>query len=959
MGVLLFTLVFMIGLPCSTEAQVRDPDLTWRTIDSPHFTIHYHIPLGVLARRVLAVAERANGVVSDVMGYEAGRRTHIVLTDNTDSANGSAIALPFNQIRLFASAPSAMSPLGDYDDWLNLLTTHEHTHIVHLDQWSGISSFINVLLGKVYAPNHVQPRWILEGVATWQESQRTSGGRLRSTMFDMYLRMDALEDRFFEIDQMTHIADRWPHGNVWYLYGSQFIQYVADRYGREAIARFAREYGDSTLPFAINSVASEATGGPNWVELYDDFLSERRTHYEAQRDAVIAGGQVEGERITFHGEVARTPRFDREGRVLYWRSDARQRNRIQRFALDNPEAQETLARVRGQAGYDIHPSGRMLYYTRVDNHRDIYSFHDIFRQDLESGQVERLTHGMRAREPDISSDGRRVVFTTNEAGTTQLRIADVRDIEGTARSLVENARFEQVFNPRFSPDGRTVAFSRWQHGGYRDIQLVDVESGRVDAITHDRAQDQTVAWAPDGRSLYFSSDRTGIANIYRYVLRSGRLEQVTNVVSGAYQPALSADGEQMVYVGYTSYGFDLFHLDLSEVSSRPAPSYIDRRPPALDDDDLFNGPSRDYQPLETLWPRSYLLDLANDGFGAALGLTVSGEDLAGFHRWSARVTHGFIRANTNVDLGYSYNRQPLGIGASFFRRISPRGGYRVGGEEVTWIEEAVGGELRLNYRLPLSFRSQTVSASYRAFHLSNAEPFGGRLDPNTPPPDYPELGFRSSLRLAWRYSDVERYLYDISPSDGRSLGFNLQVSDPLIGSDVQTVQLTWFLRQYFRMPWLQHHVLAVSYAGGLAATNQSRRSAFTVGGWPEVSPLDALLSNAILGGNALRGYPAFDRGGDQYHLVQFEYRFPIWRINHGVLTLPVYLNRLHAAVFFDAGDAFFGQLDIERFRAGVGGQLMLDFTIGYALPFTLRVGYARGLMDGGIDSFYAHMGVPF
>src|SRR5690606_33023724 len=146
-----------------------------RTIDTPHFTIHYHVPLGVLARRVAVVAERAHQTLADVMGYTAQRRTHIVLSDESDSANGSATALPYNVIRLFATAPPAMSPLNDYDDWLNMLVTHEHTHIVHLDQWSGIASFVNLLLGKVYAPNHVQPRWVLEGVATWQESERTSG----------------------------------------------------------------------------------------------------------------------------------------------------------------------------------------------------------------------------------------------------------------------------------------------------------------------------------------------------------------------------------------------------------------------------------------------------------------------------------------------------------------------------------------------------------------------------------------------------------------------------------------------------------------------------------------------------------------------------------------------------------------------------------------------------------------
>lgn len=948
----------LLSVPSIGHAQTRDATIDWRTIDTPHFTIHYHVPLGLLARRVAVVAERAHSTLSETMGYEADRRTHLALTDGTDGANGSAIALPFNMIRLNAAAPSAMSPLGDYDDWMNLLVIHEHTHIVHLDQWSGIAAFINILLGKVYAPNHVQPRWLLEGVATWQESRRTAGGRLRSTMFDMYLRMDALEDRFFDIDQMSNIADRWPHGNVWYLYGSHFMEYVANHFGREAIATISREYGDELLPLGINRVARRVIGR-SWTELYGEFLADRRAHYQAQRDAVIVGGRVEGDRITFHGEIARTPRFLRNGRVAYWRNDNRTRPRIVDFDLDDPEDQTGWARVRGDPGYAAHPSGRYVVYSLAAFHRDIYVFHDLFREDLDTHRVERLTNGLRAREPDISPDGRQITFTTNAAGTTHLWIAELRDVEGTARRLLENDSFDQVFNPRFSPDGRTIAISRWQRGGYRDIQLVDVETGRIMDVTHDRALDTGPCWSADGETLYFSSDRTGIANIYAFRPTSGTLRQITNVVSGAYQPAVSADGEHLVYVGYTSFGFDLFHLDLASVQTRPAPAYEDRRPPGTTDSAIWNGPSRDYQPLETLYPRAYLLDITDDGFGPAFGITVSGQDMAGWHEWNLRASIGVNRQNLNIDAWWTYRRTPMNIDVSFFRRVAPRGGLSINGENLTFVEHAIGGEVRIGYQLPEAFRRQRVDLRWRGTYIDNLEPIVGRLDPNEAPPRYPELGFRSELRLSWSYSDIERYGYDISPSNGRAFGFTISLSEPLIGSSFRAISLTWFVRQFVRMPWAQHHVLAVNYTGGISGGDLGRRGTFSIGGFPDANPAEGLISNQILGGVALRGYPAFDRSGLSYHLLQSEYRFPIWRINHGVLTLPVYLNRLHGALYVDAGDAFFGRFDLETLRAGVGGHLMLDFTIGYLLAFTLRIGYARGLMDGGIDQFYGHIGVPF
>ena len=65
----LLVLAVFAACPSAVEAQ-RDPDLNWRTLDGPHFIVHYHIPLGRLARRVLATAERAHATVAEIVGYE-------------------------------------------------------------------------------------------------------------------------------------------------------------------------------------------------------------------------------------------------------------------------------------------------------------------------------------------------------------------------------------------------------------------------------------------------------------------------------------------------------------------------------------------------------------------------------------------------------------------------------------------------------------------------------------------------------------------------------------------------------------------------------------------------------------------------------------------------------------------------------------------------------------------------
>ena len=270
----------------------------------------------------------------------------------------------------------------------------------------------------------------------------------------------------------------------------------------------------------------------------------------------------------------------------------------------------------------------------------------------------------------------------------------------------------------------------------------------------------------------------------------------------------------------------------------------------------------------------------------------------------------------------------------------------------------MAGEVAASYTFLHVFHRHNIELAWNLTHLDNAEPFGIDVDPNVEPPVLPETGLLSSLRIGWSYSDAERYTYDVTPSAGRRLGLSLSLADPAIGSQFRVVTASWSATQYLRAPWLRHHVFALRYAGGASFGDLDRRGVFAVGGFPQVDLLQALINQSLLGGSALRGYAPFSRTGTQFHLVQLEYRFPIFRFNQGLETLPVYLNRVYANIFADYGDAG-NTFTLSQFRLGSGMELLLDFTLGYVVPFSMRIGYARGFMEGGQDQFYVNLGVPF
>jgi len=354
-----------------------------------------------------------------------------------------------------------------------------------------------------------------------------------------------------------------------------------------------------------------------------------------------------------------------------------------------------------------------------------------------------------------------------------------------------------------------------------------------------------------------------------------------------------------------------------------------------------------------------MLGLQSGAFGQELSVTLQGVDVVGYYRYTGRVAVDLERGYVNASLNLRLNRSRIPLNLSLFRQVSRRGGLVVAGRRRRFVESALGARLNASYSFLQPFTAESVSLSYGMTNLHKLEPFGGRLDPNTPPPTIPSTGRLASLGLALAFSDARRRTLDYTTSYGRRLGLNVSVADRAIGSEYRSLRMSWRGSQYVTLPWSRHHVLALHYAGGVSFGELGHRGRFSIGGFPQVSPVDGFINGVVLGGQALRGYAAYSRSGTQFELVQAEYRFPIGRVQRGYATLPFYLQRMWASIFVDYVDAYFGRIDPSRLRVGFGAEVFLDLMLGYYLPFTLRTGLAYGPNRGGGLQFYTHVGVPF
>jgi len=127
-------------------------DISWKSMESPHFHIIYREGQKEFATKTLRAAERAHTLLRPIFP-DAPPVTSIVLADFNDSLNGYSLGFPYSHFVIFAAPPDSSNELSSLDNWLDSVVLHEYVHTLHLYPANGIWKWLRTIFGSTIVPN--------------------------------------------------------------------------------------------------------------------------------------------------------------------------------------------------------------------------------------------------------------------------------------------------------------------------------------------------------------------------------------------------------------------------------------------------------------------------------------------------------------------------------------------------------------------------------------------------------------------------------------------------------------------------------------------------------------------------------------------------------------------------------------------------------------------------------------
>lgn len=242
------------------------------------------------------------------------------------------------------------------------------------------------------------------------------------------------------------------------------------------------------------------------------------------------------------------PVYDPDGRWIYFTQGRLTAFRLMRVGI-SPEGagigEPELLKSTGALLYKhvaFSANGRLMTYTAEAAVDNLWQVHMSPQTREVVGSPEPFTRDTNGRKtyPVFSPDGGKVSFKVLEVGSDwSLQVVDANG--GNTRSLGTATTVTEI--PGWFPGGQRLATIIVGEHGQRDLESVDVDSGRKTLLRELTANDTSARLSPDGKQIAYNSRQGGSMNIWTAPVDVGPAKQLTFDKESASFPAWSPDGK--------------------------------------------------------------------------------------------------------------------------------------------------------------------------------------------------------------------------------------------------------------------------------------------------------------------------------------------------------------------------------------------------------------------------------
>lgn len=783
---------------------------------------------------------------------------------------------------------------------------------------------------------------------------------------------------------LEELTERWQK--------DQKVLYWPDIAKREEPAEYARRLTDhkkdggfyNTSP-AISPQGDKVAFITNRNDFFDVFLM-------SASDGTILEKLVDGQQTNDFEELhLLTPgiTWSPDGKRIALATKAGEEDAILLLDVDGGEPEKLLFGLDGIFSVDWSPDGNKLAFVGNRNHQS-----DIYVYTLDSRQLVNMTDDIFSdSDPAWSPEGNTVYYASDRNSTLQ----------ATGEVQMHEFDYHQL-----------------------DLYAIDSATKAVRRVTNWPESDETSpVVSADGRKLLFVSDRNGINNIYELTLETGAFRPVTNSLSGVYQLSLSKDGNKLAFSSLNNSGFDLFLMrnpfdrDVKMAELEPTEFFKRREKERLlaqgvEDIAVPQALDTTTQDSAGLYGGDVQIDFSAYAPGEGSGDNVPGDSsiaqlpkIAGnideegkfkVNRYKLNFSPDIVYGNAGYDTFY-------GVSGSTVMAFSDL----LGDHQIVFVTNLQLDLKNSDYGLQYLYLPERIDYGFAGFHsarfvllddiyggsLYRFRTFGFSLSASYPIDRFNRVDFglnwfnvnkenldevsepvqkRTTLVPSLGYTHDTVIWGYTAPVNGSRYSFNLFGTPKLGANGLSFINVTGDYRTYLRLG--RNYTLALRLAGGGSFGRNPQK--FVIGGvdgWINRTfetgyvPLENAEDYLFLQtGLPLRGYNYSAAIGSRYGLFNFEFRYPLFAFLQAG-PLPIGLQSIAGAMFFDMGAAWNRERDFRAFTRNANGNVVSrDLLMGmgtgarvFFLWFLVRfdVAWAWNVNHFSEPKYYFSLGADF